>query len=93
MGQTLTRSNASQQASAILRAWVRQDPIALRQEFEKGLNLYVQPGAYAFEDEQLELLKGVVAKLGDPTRTNSLEPGDPIVRLCMNLLVHLAAQS
>ena len=83
----------ARQASDILRAWVRQDRLALREEFEKGLSLCTQPDAFGFEDEQVDLLKAVVSRLSVRPGADRPDPGDPVVRLCITLLMHLAGQS
>jgi len=95
MVQVLARANPSpaRQASDILRAWVRQDRLALREEFEKGLSLCSQPDAVGLEDEQIDLLKAVVSRLNVGPGAVRPDPGDPVVRLCITLLMHLAAQS
>ena len=80
------------QAGNILKAWVSRDEAALRKELAKGLNLCPPPHGLALEEENLDLLKAVVVKLEDrPTLLNA-EPADPVVRLCINLLMHLAGQ-
>jgi hypothetical protein len=75
------------QAARILEAWMRQDKDALRTEFQRGLSICNErPEALAVEEEHVELLKGVISKL------EGADPSDPVVRLCLSLLVHLAAQ-
>lgn len=80
------------QAGNILRAWVCRDEAALRKEFAKGLELRSSPHGLALEEENLDLLKAVVARLDECPAVWKAKPADPIVRLCMSLLMHLAAQ-
>ena len=81
------------QARSILRAWVRQDSAALRQEFEKGLEMCrMAPCRTAVEQEQSELLEAVVSRL-DGYVPSQADRDDPGVRLCIRLLEHLASQS
>ncbi len=79
-------------AGNILRAWVCRDEAALRKEFAKGLDLCSSPHGLALEEENLELLKAVVARLNECRAVLNAEPSDPAVRLCINLLTHLAGQ-
>jgi hypothetical protein len=83
----------ARQAENILRAWRRQDAAALRLEFRKGLSMCALPGALGVEEEQVDLLQAVAEKMHDYPDSARLEPGDPVVRLCMTLLAHLATQS
>lgn len=80
------------QAGNILRAWVCRDEAALRKEFAKGLDLCASPQGLALEEENLEMLKAVVARLNECPAVLNAEPADPTVRLCINLLMHLAGQ-
>jgi len=82
----------ARQAENILQAWRRRDAAALRAEFEKGLSLCATPGALGDEEEQIDLLRAVAAKLGGYPAGAGLEPADPVVRLCITLLLHLATQ-
>jgi hypothetical protein len=80
------------QAGNILRAWVCRDEAALRKEFAKGLDLCCSSPCLALEEENLELLKAVVARLNECPAVLNAEPADPTVRLCINLLMHLAGR-
>jgi hypothetical protein len=80
------------QAGNILRAWVCRDEAGLRQEFARGLELCSSPHGLAVEDENLDLLKAVAARLDDCPAVWNAKPADPIVRLCVSLLMHLASQ-
>jgi hypothetical protein len=82
----------ARQAENILRAWRRRDAAALRAEFEKGLSLCATPGAPGDEEERIDLLRAVAAKLGGYPAGAGLEPADPVVGLCLTLLSHLATQ-
>jgi len=79
-------------AGNILRAWVCRDEAALRREFALGLDLCSSPQGFALEEEHLELLKAVVARLNECPAVLTAEPADPTVRLCINLLMHLASR-
>jgi hypothetical protein len=81
------------QASNILKAWVCRDDEALRHEFEEGLHLGTSVRLRGLEEEQVELLKTVVTRLKDCSSGLRAEPPDPMVRLCIDLLMHLANQS
>jgi len=83
----------ARQAENILRAWRRRDTVALRAEFEKGLTLCAAPGAPGAEEEQVDLLHAVVAKLDGYPGGVRPKSADPVVRLCITLLLHLATQS
>jgi hypothetical protein len=80
------------QAGNILRAWACRDEAALRKEFTKGLDLRSSPHGLALEEENLELLKAVVARLNECPAVLNAKPADPIVKLCISLLMHLAGR-
>jgi hypothetical protein len=82
----------AQQASNILRAWVRRDPEALRHEFSIGLALCSSSRMPALEEEQLDLLRAVVERLDDYPDTWTARSNDPVVKLCITLLMHLSDQ-
>lgn len=81
-----------QQAGTILKAWMCQDDIALRKELKNGLDLCWASEPTGLEDEHLELLKAVASGLNQSPTPPSAQPADPVVRLCIDLLLHLAAQ-
>ena len=81
----------AQQASNILKAWVCYDESALRKELNEGLKLCSSAEAFGLEEENIELLKTVVLRLDECPALNT-ERADPVVRLCMNLLMHLAGR-
>jgi hypothetical protein len=83
----------ARQAENILRAWRRQDAVALRAEFEKGLSLCAAPGVPGAEEEQIDLLQAVVERLNEYPAAVPPQSADPVIRLCMTLLTHLATQS
>ncbi len=81
----------AQQAASILKAWVRQDRIALRRELHQGLRLCAGCNSTGGQEEQFELLQAVSSRWDSrPAPTAS---DDPVVRLCVSLLAHLASQS
>ena len=82
----------AQQASNILRAWARMDADALRDEFSKGLALCSSARMLGMEEEQLELLHTVVERLDDCPASWASRASDPVVRLCISLLIHLSDQ-
>jgi hypothetical protein len=82
----------ARQAENILRAWRRRDRAALRAEFEKGLSMCAAPGASGSEEEEIELLQAVVAKLDGYPGGVRPKSADPVVKLCITLLLHLATQ-
>jgi hypothetical protein len=95
MVEIMTGSEVAQQACAILGAWARQDTVALREEFGKGLRMCACPNRTGRQDEELELLEAVVSRL-DPRLDVcpvGLDPHDPVIRLCVSLLLHLANKS
>jgi hypothetical protein len=55
--------------------------------------MYAAPGAPGAEEEQIDLLQAVVSKLDGYPAGIGPEPADPVVRLCITLLLHLAAGS
>ncbi|MGA2198126.1 MAG: hypothetical protein ABSH40_22865 [Bryobacteraceae bacterium] len=79
-------------AGNILGAWVCGDETTLRQELAKGLDYCSAPHALPLEEENLELLKAVVARLNACPAVLNAEPADPMVRVCISLLMHLAGQ-
>jgi hypothetical protein len=79
-------------AGNILGAWVCRDEAALRQEIAKGLDLCFAPHVRPAEEENLELLKVVVARLNEWPALLEEESADPMIRVCLSLLMHLAVQ-
>jgi hypothetical protein len=79
-------------AGNILSAWVCGDEAALREELAKGLDLCSAPHVLPVEEENLELLKAVVARLNDCPDVCHAGTADPMVRVCISLLMHLAVQ-
>jgi hypothetical protein len=79
-------------AGNILSAWVCRDQAALREEIAKGLDLCSAPHVLPAEEENLELLKVVVGWLNEGPVVLNKEPADPMVRVCISLLMHLAGQ-
>jgi hypothetical protein len=77
-------------AGDILSAWVCGDQAKLRQEFAKGLDLCSAPHLLPLEEENLELLKAVVGRLNECPSVWDAEPTDPMVGVCLSLLMHLA---
>ena len=80
----------SSQATAVLKAWVRGDEGALRHEFEEGLRLCTLEKLDGLAEERVELLKTVLTRLNDYPSALCARPPDPMVRLCINLLMHVA---
>jgi hypothetical protein len=83
----------AQQADHILKAWICQDTVTLREELQRGLDLCCVSEVSALEDEHLELLQTVAARLNQCAPLRNAQPPDPVVGLCLNLLLHLAAQT
>jgi hypothetical protein len=81
-------------AGNILGAWVCGDEAALRKELARGLDLCSAPHVLPpeVEKENLELLKAVVTRLNEWPAALNTEPADPMVRVCISLLMHLAVQ-
>ena len=79
-------------AGNILSAWVCRDEAALREELAKGMDLCSAPHFPPPEEENLELLKAVVIRLNECPAILDAEPADPMVRVCISLLLHLAVQ-
>ena len=79
-------------AGNILRAWVCRDQAALQEEIAKGLDLCSAPHVRPAEEENLELLQVVVGRLSECPAMLDTEPVDPMVRVCISLLMHLAVQ-
>ena len=77
-------------AAHILKAWARGDETALRKEFERALDLDSSNDKLCMVEEQTELLKTVVARLNSCPDVLNEEHGDPVRRICLNLLIHLA---
>jgi hypothetical protein len=83
----------AQQASQILRAWMIQDRDTVRKELQNGLDLCQFPNMEGtLEGEQVELLRSVVDRLDQCAQGSNEAPLDPMVRICLGLLTHLAAQ-
>ena len=80
-------------AGNILSAWVCGDEAALREELAKGLDLCSSPHVPAlWRKKTWSLLKAVVARLNECPAVLNAEPADPMVRVCISLLMHLAVQ-
>jgi hypothetical protein len=79
-------------AGDILSAWVSRDEAALREELAKGLGLCSAPHVLPPEEENLELLKAIVTRLNECPALLDAEPADPMVRVCLSLLMHLAVR-
>ena len=74
------------QAGQILQAWHGGDESVLRRQLHEVLDLSAE------QDENAELLHTVAERLNAyPSLNNAGQ--DPMVRLCANLLNHLAGQS
>ena len=79
-------------AGNILSAWVCGDEATLREELVRGLELFSSPHVLPLEEENLELLNAVAAWLNEGPVALNKEPADPMVRVCISLLMHLAGQ-
>ena len=79
-------------AGNILSAWVCGDDATFREELAKGLDLCFAPHVPLLDEENLELLKAVVEWLNECPAVLKAEPADPMVRVCISLLMHLAVQ-
>ena len=79
-------------AGNILSAWVCGNEAALREELAKGLDLCSAPHVLSVEEENLELLQAVVTRLNECPAVLNAKPADPIVKLCISLLMHLAGR-
>jgi hypothetical protein len=79
-------------AGNILSAWVCGDEATLREELARGLELFSSPRVLPLEEENLELLNAVATWLNEGPVVLNEEPADPMVRVCISLLMHLASQ-
>ena len=79
-------------AGNILSAWVCGDEATLRVELARGLELFSSPHVLPLEDENQELLNAVATWLNEGPAVLNAEPADPMVRVCISLLMHLASQ-
>jgi hypothetical protein len=80
------------QAAHILKAWVCQDEAALRHEFEEGLRFCASRPFAGLDEEHVELLQTVVLHLQDSPAILRTQHLDPMIRLCLRLLMHIADQ-
>ena len=85
-------AGSAHHAGNILSAWVRGDEATLREELARGLALCSTPHVLPLEEENLELLKVVVTRLDECPTVLNTKPADPMVRVCISLLKHLAVQ-
>ena len=79
-------------AGHILSAWVCGDEAGLRAEIARGLDLCSAPRAMPAEEEDLDVLQAVVERLNECPAVWDAEPADPMIRVCISLLMHLAVQ-
>ena len=74
------------QAANVLRAWIVRDEAAFHREIGRTFE-FCSSGSTGFDDENFELLRAVAGSL----RGRSLDSDcEPMVHLCINLLIHLA---
>jgi len=80
-----TPPNPAAQAASVLKAWVYCDEAAFRREINKTVALCSEDGL--LEDEHVELLRAIAESL----RHKPLDArSEPMVHLCIELLIHLA---
>jgi hypothetical protein len=86
-------AGSAHHAGNILSAWVCGDEATLREELARGLAVCSAPHALPLEEEKLELLKAVMTRLDECPTVLNAEPADPMVGVCISLLMHLAGQA
>jgi len=85
-----TASVASAQlAKALLGAWLGGEPSAVEKELDRSCHP-AAVSADAAEDERLELLEAVAARMKAHAGLLGNEPMDPSLISCLDLLLHLA---
>jgi hypothetical protein len=80
-----------QQASKILTAWSRKDPLGFRRELCSALALCSGGVQRGLEEEQFELLGAIVARL--QKEDLNLDSNAVSISRCIDLLSHLATPS
>jgi len=85
-----TMPTPAEQAGNILRAWVRLDHESLREEFSKGLALCSSFRMAGMEAKRLDLLRAAADGLDDRPAEWAARAKDPLVKLCISLLMQLA---
>jgi hypothetical protein len=84
---------SARHAEAILRAWIRADLPLLREELESSRALGRCAVTSGGPDERLELLSAVASKMMTCEDLSVSSESNPQIRLCVNLLAHLAAKT
>jgi len=79
-----------QQARTILRAWYSCNEGEFLRKLQAASRIRPVLNASALEQEKVEVLKAVVGRLKQCPNALQSQP-DPIVSLCIKLLLHLAA--
>ena len=91
---TVTLPPASaRHAEAILRAWICGDLPRLRLELESTRQLGNSGAIWDRGDERLELLSAVANNMIACNDLSASTDANPQMRLCVNLLAHLAAKT
>jgi len=83
------RPTPATQAANVLKAWVVRDEDAFHREIGQTFECCAAE-ATGFEDENLELLRAVAGSLRERPMNSEYEP---MVHLCIDLLIHLAGHS
>ena len=83
---------SARHAEAILRAWICGDLPRLRQELESSRELGCSGSAKGRPDERLDLLSAIAHSMMACDDLSAPTESNPQMRLCVNLLAHLAAK-
>ena len=86
-------SASARHAEAILRAWICGDLARLRLELESSRHLGRSGAIWDRPDERLELLSAVANNMIACEDLSASTESNPQIRLCVNLLAHLAAKT
>ncbi len=82
----------AKQAGIILSAWVRSDHETFHRELQQALQIPTSPRTSQLEQERAELLCAVSTRLRTCPDPLTDDFTDPVLRLCINLLSHVANQ-
>ena len=88
-----TPPTSARRAEAILRAWICGDLARLRLELESSRHLGSSGAIWGRPDERLELLSAVANNMMACEDLSASTDSNPQIRLCVNLLAHLAAKT
>jgi hypothetical protein len=84
---------SARHAEAILHAWICGDLPRLRLELESSRQLVRSGAIWGRPDERLELLSAVANNMMACEDLSASTDSNPQIRLCVNLLAHLAAKT